>query len=326
MTTVIPIASGKGGVGKTVLAANLGLSLASMGKVVVLVDLDLGGSNLHTLLGIRNRHPGIGEWLNPADSPATVESLIIETEYPRLFFIPGDGLLPGTANLPFFRKKRLVKEIEALTADYVLVDLGAGSAYNTVDLFLLSRSGLVVTVPEATAVLNAYAFLKTAVYRLLQRTFPTASRERALVQEAFTQSIERQANPIAALSERLREADGRAAAALAEQLAGFRPRVVVNRTRTRDDVAMGAKLREIVRKNLMVGVEYIGLTPFDEAVELSVAHRKPACALYPRSAFARSTAAIAANIAEALPRTGSRLADADDDLAALSDALLGGRE
>ncbi|HPE35715.1 MAG TPA: P-loop NTPase, partial [Spirochaetales bacterium] len=56
MGTVIPVASGKGGVGKTVVAANLGLALSALGKTVVLVDLDLGGANLHTVLGVRNRH------------------------------------------------------------------------------------------------------------------------------------------------------------------------------------------------------------------------------------------------------------------------------
>ena len=194
------------------------------------------------------------------------------------------------------------------------------------DLFLVSHAGLVVTIPEATAVLNAYAFLKTTVYRLLQRTFPAGSQPRALVQETFTHSIERATNPIAALAERLRQVDDRAATLLGEQLASFLPRIVVNRTRTREDVAIGAKLREIVRKNLRVEVEYLGLTPFDEAVELSVARRKPACALYPRSAFARSIAAVATRIAETLPREGPRLVDDDGDLAALSDAFLPGRE
>ncbi|MCK7483987.1 MAG: P-loop NTPase [Candidatus Moduliflexus flocculans] len=60
MVTLIPIASGKGGVGKTVLAANLGVCLAALGRTVVLADLDLGGANLHTCLGVKNRNPGIG--------------------------------------------------------------------------------------------------------------------------------------------------------------------------------------------------------------------------------------------------------------------------
>lgn len=60
MTAIVPVASGKGGVGKTIATANLGISLAQAGKTVILADLDLGAANLHTILGIRNRQPGIG--------------------------------------------------------------------------------------------------------------------------------------------------------------------------------------------------------------------------------------------------------------------------
>lgn len=322
MTTVLPIASGKGGVGKTVIAANLGLALATMGKVVILVDLDLGGSNLHTLLGIRNRNTGVGEWLNsPKEATPPVESLVIATEYPRLFFIPGDGLLPGTANLPFFRKRKLLKGIESLTADFVLVDLGGGSSYNTVDLFLSSLSGLVVTVPQTTAVLNAYAFVKAAVYRFLLRSFPAGSPGRELVQSTFAQIIERTVNPIDLLAERLRETEPRLATLLAEQLAAFSPRILINRAQTREELAIGAKLREIVRKNLQVSLEYIGLAPTDRSVELSIAQRKPACLLYPGSSFARSIGEIARRIVEAPRRPAPRLIDSDDDLASLAAEL-----
>ena len=60
---IIPVASGKGGVGKTFIAANLAIALAEMGHRVIAVDLDLGGSNLHSFLGLSNRHPGIGDFL-----------------------------------------------------------------------------------------------------------------------------------------------------------------------------------------------------------------------------------------------------------------------
>jgi len=61
---IIPVASGKGGVGKSVIAANMSLALAQSGKSTVAMDLDLGGSNLHTLLGIKNTQAGIGNFLS----------------------------------------------------------------------------------------------------------------------------------------------------------------------------------------------------------------------------------------------------------------------
>ena len=61
---IIPIASGKGGVGKTVLAINLSFALAELGKNVILVDLDFGGANIHTCLGYESAPDGIGNFLN----------------------------------------------------------------------------------------------------------------------------------------------------------------------------------------------------------------------------------------------------------------------
>jgi flagellar biosynthesis protein FlhG len=60
---IIPIAGGKGGVGKTIITANLAIELAKNGKNVVVIDLDLGGSNLHTYLGMKNTKLGIGNFL-----------------------------------------------------------------------------------------------------------------------------------------------------------------------------------------------------------------------------------------------------------------------
>jgi flagellar biosynthesis protein FlhG len=68
MATVIPIGSGKGGVGKTIFTANLGIMLAKEGKRTVLIDLDLGGSNLHTCLGVKNRYAGLSAVINKTEN------------------------------------------------------------------------------------------------------------------------------------------------------------------------------------------------------------------------------------------------------------------
>ena len=109
MKQIIPIASGKGGVGKTTTAANLGISLARKGKTVILIDLDLGESNLHTVMGIKNISPGLGHFIYKREE--NFESLIQETGINRLYLITGDSLFPGTANLPYYQKKKIIKSI-----------------------------------------------------------------------------------------------------------------------------------------------------------------------------------------------------------------------
>src|SRR5208283_2089730 len=87
--TILPVGSGKGGVGKSLLATNLSIALAEAGRTVVLVDLDLGASNAHTMLGIRSVTRGIGTFLS---APRTdFEEIILPTEYDGLSFVPGDA-------------------------------------------------------------------------------------------------------------------------------------------------------------------------------------------------------------------------------------------
>ena len=121
MATILPVASGKGGTGKTVLSGNLGVALARKGKKVILMDLDLGGANLHTCLGIKNDRPGIGDYIYKHVQSLT--DIVYPTPVQGLSFIPGDVLLPGTANLDYGTKKKIIRNIKNLNADYILLDL-----------------------------------------------------------------------------------------------------------------------------------------------------------------------------------------------------------
>src|SRR6056297_78751 len=94
---IVPIASGKGGVGKTLLAANLAVALGQAGKRVILADLDLGASNLHIALGSGSVKYGIGTFLNSKE--IDFDDIILDTDYKNLRFIPGDAEIPGIANL-----------------------------------------------------------------------------------------------------------------------------------------------------------------------------------------------------------------------------------
>ena len=97
--TIIPIAAGKGGVGKSFLTASLGIALAQQGHRTIAVDMDLGGSNLHSFLGLPNRYPGIGDYLQAKSG--SLESLQVATGIDNLTFLPGDGKTPFMANIQY---------------------------------------------------------------------------------------------------------------------------------------------------------------------------------------------------------------------------------
>ncbi len=314
MARLLPIASGKGGVGKSVVAANLGLALAKAGSAVVLVDLDLGGSNLHTCLGIRNKHAGLGSlvWKRSI----SVTELLVETGYDRLWFVPGDGLLPGTANLEWFAKKRILKGLESLPADFVVLDLGAGSSYNVVDFFLASSEGIVVVRPEITSVLNAYAFLKTVAFRILARSFPDRSPGRLAVNEFAAVKNEGSGLSFLDFARESLSAFPEGGAAF-ERLSALRARAVMNMGRASSDAELGRRLRDISAKNLGLCLDFAGYLPEDPALPASVAARRPILDSDPGSPFSRGVAALAARLAASPAAPIAELHDGDGGLSAL---------
>ena len=319
MTTILPVASGKGGVGKTVFVANLGISLAQRGKTVLLIDLDLGSSNLHTCLGMSNKQPGVGNYIYKSES--SLESLIVGTKYPQLYFISGDSLLPGTANLNYFIKKKIIKQMHNLIADFIIIDLGAGTAYNTLDFFLISTKGLLVATPETTSILNAYSFIKSALYRLLYRSFPPNSSERDCIYDFITDRIEGTDTSFSNLLEQLSTISTESGEYAREQLNSLYPRIILNMGRSSQDIALGSKLREIVGGNLGIAVEYIGFIGYDDFVRRSVLERTPTIISHPASAFSRQVDQIAQKlIATPVPKE-PRLFEADEDLKELADNL-----
>ena len=114
-TTIIPVASGKGGVGKTCFVSNLGIALAEMGHSTVVVDLDLGGANLHLALGMPNEFPGIGDVLKVKKVP--LNELAVSTSFPNLKFLAGDGRIPFMANITYSQKMQLISQLKGLNAD-----------------------------------------------------------------------------------------------------------------------------------------------------------------------------------------------------------------
>ena len=291
---ILPIASGKGGVGKSVAAVNLAGELVRLGKQVILFDFDLGGANLHTLLGMRNDSAGLGNFIYK--QVGSVEPLVQETDTPNLKFVAGDCLYPGTPNLDFFTKKKLMRELATLPGDYALLDLGAGSTYNILDFYLMTRSSILVTTAEITSILNAYSFLKATVFRFMTGQFSSRSEERVFINEAMRNN--RHGADFSVLSvldelcEKFPESGGKAR----EEMERLRPQIIVNRGKNDQDLEMAKRLRDLIRTKLSVQVDFIGFLPEDAAVPVSVAKRRPLFISAPNSPFVEAARACVKRI------------------------------
>jgi len=209
---VVAVGGGKGGVGKSVIAANLAVALAKQGARVIAVDADLGSANLHTLFGIDHPETSLQALID--GRAQRLDSLAIETGVPRLRLIAGSVALPGAANLQHARKQKLLRHIVKLPADVVVLDCGAGVHYNVVDFFAAAHLQLLVSNAQLISLQNAYGFLKASLYRTLKQRATDAGRGALLEKataapsevETMNQLLERVADADPALSVELRAA------------------------------------------------------------------------------------------------------------------------
>lgn len=293
---IIPIASGKGGVGKSLLAANLAIALAQAGRRVVLADLDLGGSNLHLILGLRGIPYGIGTYFN---SPSMeFEDIIIDTDIDNLRFIPGDSEIPGMANLKIGQKRSLIKNLINLeNTDVLILDLGAGTSTNTVDFFLMSSQGIIITTPTLTATLNAYFFLKNAVFRILETSFAKGSWAEVQFHKLISSGTALQKLYLPKFLAKVKEKDPESWESYQKASQHFQPRFVFNMLEDPKDVEKANKVRRSCREYLGFDLEHLGVVYRDELQDVALASRLPILLYKPQSVLSQAIYRIADKIA-----------------------------
>jgi flagellar biosynthesis protein FlhG len=277
---VIPVGGGKGGVGKTFVVANLATALARMGHRVVAVDADLEGANLHTCVGVPPPQASLADYV--AHREEDLAKLLIDSSVPNLRIIAANRGHLGSAQPGHARRVQLVRELRRLPADFVLVDLGAGTHPAVMDYFMVSDEGIVVMVPEPTSVENAYSFLRAAFYRRL-RLAMASHGVRSIVTLAMDERNERGIRTPLDLLREVQALDADEGRRFVETMRAFRPRIVINEVRSADDVKLGFSVRSVCRKYFGIDAEYLGYVNHEEGVRNSVRSRVPLVELSPRS-------------------------------------------
>jgi len=293
---VIPVASGKGGVGKSLMAANLGVAFAQAGQRVILADLDLGASNLHLVLGHQSPKTGIGTFLN--DLKSNFEDVIADTSIRGLRFIPGDTEIPGTANLKSSQLKALVKNLLALEndADILILDLGAGTHQSILDFFLLSGQGIVVSAPAVTAVLNAYVFLKNTVFRLMSTVFGKSSSASAYLERVRKDGSGAQKLYIPKMLPEIKKIDPVSHDKFIKHISHFHPRLIMNMIDDPKDADVATKIRRSCEEYLDLKIEHLGVVYRDTLQDTALASRLPILLYKPQAVLSQAIYRIADKI------------------------------
>ena len=256
---IFSVGGGKGGVGKSIFSVSLGTALAKDGYRTVLADLDLGAANLHTYLGIVSETPTIADFI--LKKTASLEELLMETSVHGLNLISGAEFVPGMANPAHWMKLKIMRHIKSLPADYVILDLGAGVHFNTLDFFGVSDRGIVITAPEPGAVMNAYGFIKAALFRKLQNIFRRHSAIGPII-DAETQKKE--AEKILTLdwlTEKIRGTAPDMLPLMDEVRQSFNPVLVVNRIPGEQKNVLVENLIDLCSHKLGVHLDHLGNLP-----------------------------------------------------------------
>ncbi|MBX3330369.1 MAG: P-loop NTPase [Nitrospira sp.] len=287
MGTLISVASGKGGVGKSVVSANLALALAKSGKQVILADLDVGGADAHIMFGELNPSVTLTDFLNKRIVRLD-EVAIPVMIHPNLRLIAGTGDTLATANMAYARKKRLMKQFRDLEADIVVIDIGAGTNYHALDFFLMADLHLAVATPEPTSVLDLYRFIKLAAIRRVLSCFLARSPLSEVLSNRDFTSVEEVMEVAGAT-----DAEGRDTAATT--LKSFRPGLIINRVSDSSQINV-LYLRKILHQYVGGDLTLLGEIPDDPAVSQAVRKFLPVIESSPESQAAKALLVMSAAV------------------------------
>jgi rod shape-determining protein MreB len=267
------VGGGKGGVGKSLIATNLSVVLANLGAKVIAADLDLGNANMHTYFGIRYPRRTLVDFIN--GTVQDLNEILLDTSIFNLKFISGSGGILGSANPGYTQKLKLIRYLERLQVDHVVLDLGAGTSYNTIDFFLGATDHIIVTTPETPSIQSAYNFIRICMFRTLFSMTAKSPRTLDILEKAKVPSS---GSRVMSMHELLNELERAAPGSTSEFKAfqqSFNPCLIVNMTLKSEEGRIGWGISEVVKRYLDVKVNYVGSISFDKIIRESVANEIP---------------------------------------------------
>lgn len=167
-TKVISVTSGKGGVGKTAVVANIGICLAKSGNTVLILDADLGLANIDVVFGITPAY-NLNHFFS---GEADLESIMVKGPY-DLRILPAGSGLQSFIQLESNHKLKLLDGLDSLNIDFdfLLIDTEAGISENVTYFNTAAQEIILVTTPDPTSITDAYALMKLLSTRYHEKHF-----------------------------------------------------------------------------------------------------------------------------------------------------------
>lgn len=266
---IISLISGKGGVGQTMLCANIGVYLAQSGKRVLLVDAVRWGQNLHTFLNIPNPTSTLDVLKD--ESSLDLNELITDTPFQQLKLLCGVKETPAAtvaAESPY-----VITKTRQMPFDFVILDLGAHLSFNMLDHALWSDNTLVTTVPEPTSIENTYELLRALYFRLF-KTIEKKLNIQDVVEKTMRNTSELGIQTPRDLVEAIHFFRPEAGDRMKAEIERYRLRLLVNQIRSNSETEIGQGMGSVSRRYFGLRLEYIGGIDYDNHVPASIRQRK----------------------------------------------------
>jgi len=311
LPALVAVGGGKGGVGKSLLAANLGVHFAKLGLKVLVVDLDFGGANLQTYFA------------QPASAAVSLadfammpqrrfEDVVCKTQVANLFLVPGakeeawsrNGILDPVVLGKVW--SGILSSRESLGIDLVVMDLGAGTHKHTMDFFTAAHVGIVTVLPEPTSIENAYMFLKAFLWRMIENIGDRHETPdiAAIIKQELLQSEAAQkgllgktvADRLQAMSLRFPRFLRDLKSAIDGRVTGF----VVNQSRNQQDIDIAKSMDTIANRYFGFNTTCLGYLNYDDAAWKALRSRRVLTVDFPQSTISKRVGEVALKVMRSL--------------------------
>ena len=260
------VGGGKGGTGKSFITSSIATQLALRGRSLILIDADFGGANLHSFFGISRPKHSLSVFF---EEKIPLNQIVVRSGISNMGLITGTIGSLDSESINYAQKQKLFRQIKGLEADYVVIDLGAGSHVNTLDTFLLADKMIVVIVPEITAIENLYQFIKSVYFRKLKFFLGTFGLKET-IQEVWKNKAAHGIRNFSDLLDYVKKSSPDVYAAFEKEMSRFVVYIIVNQVRGNNDILVGENLKSVCMKFLGLTAVCAGYTEYDEQVQKSI--------------------------------------------------------
>jgi len=260
---IYAVGGGKGGTGKSFITASIGTILAQQGKQVLLIDLDLGASNLHTFLGLGKPRISLKQYLNKEVDE--LNDVVLHTRQQNLSIISSAGCSLEIANLYYAQKMKLIKAINKLPYDCLFIDLGSGTHFNTLDFYLISDQGILITTPEPISIENMFRFIKSIYLRKLKSVLKKHGLG-VICREYINSVRDSQITSLSDIMNFVRQYDAEHDTNIEGSIKDHKIGLILNQFRWQVDRNFGRKVTKICNKHLYFHYYFLGTVSSDNKI------------------------------------------------------------